>query len=40
MKYLASAICCPAVMQSTGDLHHKINNLISRVAEHVLDTPE
>ena len=37
MKCLSCAICCPEVMQSTGDLHHKISKLIPGVAKHIFD---
>jgi len=37
IKYLSCAICCPEVMQSTGDLHYKIIKLVLCVAEHILD---
>jgi len=37
IRHLACAACRPEVMQSTGDLHHKISRLIPRVAKHILD---
>jgi hypothetical protein len=39
IEHLTCAICCPEVMQPTGNLHHKISKLILSVAEHILDNP-